>query len=371
MKAFTSLLLLFACLPFGLFAQHVNLLVGTYTNTGKSEGVYVYDFNTETGEATQRSVAKAISPSFLTISADRAHVYAVTQTEDRKGAVNAYAFDEATGQLTLLNQQPVQANGPCHITIDSGGRYVIVANYSDGKVSVLPVREDGSLGTLAQLIQHEGSGPNTDRQQTPHVHSAFFSADEKQVYVQDLGTDKINIYDFHPENTTSPLAAATQPFVKSSPGGGPRHAAVSKDGKYVYLVEEMLANVRVYAKKDGQLTSVQVISVNEDGYAGTNGAADIKLSPDGKFLYASNRGDAHTLAIYRVNAADGTLTKVGNQSTLGKRPRNFTISPDGRYLLAANQETDDVVIFARNPDSGLLTDTGHRINVGAPVCLVF
>lgn len=371
MKTFISLLLLLACLPFSIHAQHINLLVGTYTNTDKSEGIYVYDFNTETGEATRRSVAKAISPSFLTISADRAHVYAVTQTEDRQGAVNAYAFDDATGQLTFLNQQLVQANGPCHIAIDSEGRYVIVSNYSDGKVSVLPVAEDGSLGALAQLIQHEGSGPNVDRQKGPHVHSAFFSADEKQVYVQDLGTDKINIYDFHPENRNTPLVPAAQPFVKSSPGGGPRHAAVAEDGQYVYLVEEMIAKVMVYAKKNGQLEPVQEITVNEEGYNGSNGAADIKLSPDGKFLYASNRGDANTLAIYSVDATDGTLTKVGNQSTLGKRPRNFTISPDGKFLLAANQETDDVVIFARDLNTGLLTDTGHRIDVGAPVCLVF
>src|SRR5690606_10199888 len=127
----------------------------------------------------------------------------------------------------------------------------------------------------------------------------------------------------------------------------------------------------VYAKKNGQLEPVQEITVNEEGYNGSNGAADIKLSPDGKFLYASNRGDANTLAIYSVDATDGTLTKVGNQSTLGKRPRNFTISPDGKFLLAANQETDDVVIFARDLNTGLLTDTGHRIDVGAPVCLVF
>jgi len=370
MKPF-YLLLFCSCLPFNVLAQHLNLLIGTYTNTGKSEGIYVYDFDLGTGKAFRRSVEAAINPSFLTLSANRANVYAVTQTDDGKGAVNAYAFDDATGQLMLLNQQLVQASGPCHITTDSKGRYVIVSNYSDGRVSVLPINEDGSLAPLVQLIQHEGSGPNSDRQKSPHVHSAFFSADEQQVYVQDLGTDKINIYDFRPENATSPLVPAQQSFVKGSPGGGPRHAAVSSDGTYVYLVEEMLANVVVFKKEGGDLKPIQTISVNEASYEGIDGAADIKLSPDGKFLYASNRGDAHTLAIYHVNSDDGTLTKVGNQSTLGKRPRNFTISPDGKYLLAANQETDNVVIFARNPSTGLLKDTGYRIDVGAPVCLVF
>ena len=371
MKTVFSLLLALLCVPFGLFAQHVNLLIGSYTNTGKSEGIYVYDFNTETGEATRRSVAKATSPSFLALSADRKHVYAVTQTADREGAVNAYAFDDETGQLTFLNQEVVGSRGPCHIAIDREGRFVIVANYSGGAVSVLPVEEDGSVGPLAQLIEHEGSGPNADRQQEPHVHSAFFSADEKQVYVQDLGTDKVNIYDFHPESKTSPLVPSAQPFVMGTPGGGPRHAAVAKDGRFVYVVEEMLANVKVYANTAGKLEPIQTISVNEEGYEGADGAADIKFSPDGKFLYASNRGDANTLAIYKVDAADGTLTKVGNQPTLGKRPRNFTVSPDGKYVLVGHQETEDVVIFARDPETGLLTDTGNRIDVGAPVCLVF
>lgn len=372
MKILTLLpLLLF--LPLAMFAQNdrINLLIGTYTNTGKSKGMYVYDFDATTGSASLKNMVELVNPSFLTISADRNYVYAVTQTAEREGAANAYAFDEATGELTFLNQQLAQANGPCHITIDSKGQYVIVSNYSDGKVSVFPVEKDGSLGTLVQLIEHEGSGPNPDRQQGPHVHSAFFSPDEKQLYVQDLGTDKVNIYDFQPENKQAPLVAAAQPFVKSAPGGGPRHAAVSRDGNYLYLIEEMIANVMVYAKTDGLLEPIQEISINEDGYEGSNGAADIELSPDGKFLYASNRGDANTLAIYAVNASDGKLTKVGNQSVLGQRPRNFTISPDGGYLLVANQGTDDVVIFSRDSNTGLLTDTGSRINVGAPVCLVF
>lgn len=373
MKTFIPLLLLFLTnSPMEMFAQNtINLLVGTYTNTGKSKGIYVYDFDVATGRAVLKNQAEAVNPSFLTMSTDHKFVYSVAEVGDGQGAANAYAFDEATGKLTLLNQQPVQASGPCHITTDRKGRYVIVSNYGDGKISVFPIAEDGRLGPIAQLIQHEGSGPNTDRQKGPHVHSAFFSPDEKLLYVQDLGTDKVNIYRFQPENEDNPLVAAAQPFVKSSPGGGPRHAAVSADGRYVYLVEEMIAKVMVYAWNDGRLEPIQEVDINEDGYQGANGAADIKLSPDGRFLYASNRGDAHTLAIYRVNSADGQLTKVGNQSVLGQRPRNFNITPDGRYLLVANQGTDNVVVFARDLDTGLLTDTGHRINVGAPVCLVF
>ena len=371
MKKFTSFLLLL--LPFMLVvkAQKIDLFVGTYTNNDKSEGIYVYEFDVATGDATLKNQVASDNPSFLAISTDRNYVYAVNELGDNKGAVNAYTYDEPTGKLTLLNQQPTQSNGPCHINIDSKGKHVIVSNYSGGAISVFPLEADGRLGALVQLIQHEGSGPNESRQNAPHVHSAFFSPDEKQVYVQDLGTDKVNIYAYDFEHSSEPLTPATQPFVSGSPGGGPRHAAVSTDGNYLYLVQELTATVMVFAQKGGKLAPIQEIAMNEEGFEGRNGAADIKLSPDGKFLYASNRGDANTLAIYGVDPQDGKLTKLGNQSVLGRGPRNFTLSPDGKFLLVANQNTDEVVVFARDTDTGLLHDTGHRIAVGAPVCLVF
>ncbi len=369
----TCILFLSLFLPFMLFAQpqKIDLLIGTYTNNGKSEGIYVYDFDVASGSATLKNKVVSENPSFLATSADRKYVYAVNELGDGKGAVSAFSYDHITGELKPLNQQLTQGDHPCHITIDREGRYVIASNYSGGNVSVFPIAADGHLGELAQLIQHEGSGPDQNRQKAPHVHSAFFTPDEKQVYVQDLGTDKINIYDFRPSHTNGPLIPAKQPFVKGTAGGGPRHVAVSADGKYVYLVQEMIASVMVYAQQGGQLKSIQDIAMNEEGFEGRNGAADIKLSPDGKFLYATNRGDANTLAIYAVNPTDGKLTKVGNQSIMGRGPRNFALSPDGKFLLVGSQNTDEVVIFARDTNSGLLKDTGNRIAVGAPVCLVF
>ena len=369
----TQIIYCLLSLPTALFAQHqkISLLVGTYTNTGKSNGIYVYDFNPATGQATLKGNVASENPSFLSVSADRKYVYAVNENGDGKGAVSAYAFDEEAGQLRFLNQQLTQGDHPCHITTDASGTHVIVSNYSGGNISVFPIQQDGSLGPIKQLIQHKGSGPDRSRQQGPHVHSAFFSPDEKHVYVQDLGTDKVHIYDYRPESKDSPLVPAAQPFAEGTPGGGPRHIAQTADGRFIYLVQEMTAQVKVYQQENGKLQPIQEIAINEAGFSGRNGAADIKLSPDGRFGYASNRGDANTLAIYQVNATDGTLVKVGNQAVLGRSPRNFAISPDGRYLLVANQNTDEVVIFSRDLDTGLLKDTGSRIGVGAPVCLVF
>lgn len=355
------------------FAQHqpIDLLVGTYTNNGKSKGIYVYAFDPATGSAALRNTEESKNPSFLTISADRKYIYVANENGAGNGTASAYAYEEATGELTLLNQRATQGDAPCHVATDSRGTHVVVSNYAGGSVSVFSVERDGSLGPLKQLIQHQGAGPDKHRQQAPHVHSAFFTPDEKRVYVQDLGTDKINIYEFRPTDATNPLVPAAQPFVKSAAGGGPRHIAQSADGSIVYLVQEMTAKVMVYRQQNGNLGEIQEIEINEPDFVGQNGAADIKLSLDGKFLYASNRGDANTLAIYRVNASDGTLTKQGNQSVLGKGPRNFTISPDDRYLLVANQNSDEVVVFARDAETGMLTDTGQRITVPSPVCLVF
>lgn len=353
------------------YAQKIDLFVGTYTNNDKSEGIYVYEFDLTGGNAILKNEVASENPSFLAISTDKKYVYAVNELGEGKGAVSAFKYDQATGKLTFLNQQLTQGDNPCHITLDSKRQYVIASNYSGGNVSVFPIRSDGSIGALTQLIQHEGKGPNERRQNAPHVHSAFFSPDEKQVYVQDLGTDKINIYNFHSEKTNELLMPAKQPFVMGTPGGGPRHIALSPDGRYIYLVQELTATVMVYVNEREQLTPIQEIAMNENGFTGRNGAADIKLSQDGRFLYASNRGDANTLAIYSVSQTDGKLAKVATPSVLGQGPRNFALSPDGKFLLVANQNTDEVVIFSRDTKTGLVEDTGHRIAVGAPVCLLF
>jgi len=354
-----------------ILAQHIHLLAGTYTQNGKSEGIYVYDFDLGTGEATLVSSTASENPSFLALSTDGKHLYAVNENGDGKGAVSAYAYDDQKGTLTFLNRQLTLGDHPCHVTTDSEGTHVIVSNYSGGSISVFPIGPAGSLGGMVQQIHHEGSGPDPQRQQAPHVHSAFFRPGETQLFVQDLGTDKLNIYDFQPEEAAGPLTIAALPFIAGTPGGGPRHITFSADGRFIYLVQEMAATVLVYQQQGDGWEAIQEEPINAADFAGADGAADIRLSPDGRFLYASNRGDANTLAIYSVDTASGKLTKLGNQSVLGRGPRNFTLSPDGKYLLVANQNTDEVVVFERDADTGLLTDTEKRISVESPVCLVF
>ena len=345
------------------------LLVGTYTG-GKSEGIYVYKFNTVTGDNSFVSVAKSSNPSFLAISPNQKYVYAVNENADSTkftvgGNISAFAFNKATGTLTAINKQPSGGKHPCYVAVDKTGRWVFAGNYTSGSIGLLHANSDGSLDTLKQVIQHTGSGPNADRQQGPHVHSTNLSADNKYLFVPDLGIDKVMIYTF--DNNKGQLKYATA--APSTPGNGPRHMAFSPDNKFVYLMEEMSGTVVCYSVNKGSLKLQQRISALPAGFKGAVGSADIHVAPDGKFLYCSNRGDANTISIFSVNQANGKLKLIGDQSTMGKTPRNFNFDPTGNFLLVANQNSDEIVIFKVNQLNGRLTDTGKRINVDNPVCL--
>ncbi|KAA8485914.1 6-phosphogluconolactonase [Arcticibacter tournemirensis] len=351
-------------------AQKLNLLVGTYTDKGTSEGIYVYDFDINSGKASYKNVAKGIdNPSYLAISSDGKLVYAAN--ESGEGTVTAFSFDRKSGALKTLNQQKSNGAAPCYVATNKKGSHVFAGNYSGGNFSVYPVQKDGALGKAVQVIQHSGNGVNKDRQEAPHVHSTVLSPDEKFVMVSDLGTDKINIYHFDGSNVSQPVSPANPPFVSTGAGNGPRHLDFHPNGKYAYSIQEMTGNITVFGYKDGRLNSLQNISMLADDFKGNTGAADIHVSPDGNFLYASNRGDANDIAVFSVNKTTGKLALKGRSSTLGKGPRNFVIDPSGSYLLVGNQNSDLIIIFKRNKESGLLTDTGERIKVGSPVCLKF
>lgn len=362
---------LFAFLLLSLsgIAQEKFLFIGTYTGSG-SKGIYVYRFNTTTGNADWVSnTDTAANPSFLALSPDSKHLYAVNETGgDNPGQVSAYAFDQATGGLTFLNGQLTGGDAPCYISIDKTDRWAITGNYMGGNIAAFPINQDGTLQPHAQLIQHTGSSANKDRQEAAHVHAAVLSPDQHFLFSPDLGMDQVTIYKFD-ETAQEPLHAAAQPVVKSPPGSGPRHFTFSPNQKFAYLVEELSGTVAAYKYANGKLLFLQRISTHPKGYTGAKGSADIHLSPDGKFLYATNRGDANSIAIFSV-AATGKLQLKGIQSTLGVHPRNFTIDPSGNFLLVANRDTDNVVIFKRSAKTGLLRDTGKRINVSKPVCLI-
>lgn len=349
-------------------AQQYYLFIGTYTGSG-SKGIYVYRFDAATGKATWVSnTDSAANPSYLAMAPGGNYLYAVNETGGaRPGTVSAYRFDKGSGQLSFINAEATGGDAPCYVSVDKGGQWAVVGNYSGGNVSALRLGDDGSLHPLAQSVQHSGRGANKQRQEKAHVHAAVFSPDEKYLYVPDLGTDNVMIYAFRNESE-KPLQPAAQAFATSKPGSGPRHFTFHPNGKFAYLIEELSGTVAVYRYNAGRLSFVQRLSTHPKEYKGAYGSADIHTSPDGNFLYASNRGDANSITIFSIGA-DGKLTWKGYQSTLGTHPRNFTIDPTGNYLLVANRDTNGVVIFKRDKATGLLQDTGERIEIPKPVCL--
>ncbi len=354
-------------------AQHTAffLITGTYT-TGKSEGIYVFNYQLNNAVATPVFTATGIrNPSFLTLSPDGKKLYAVSEMNGNgnAGKVVAYDFNSTTGSLKKLNEQPSGGDDPCYVLVDHTNKWLFVGNYSSGNFSVLPIMADGSLGIAKTSIQHSGSGADKSRQEKPHVHATVISPDNRFLFVPDLGIDKIMIYRF--DAKVGKITPAKQPFAATKPGAGPRHFTFHPNGKTAYVLEELSGSVTVfrYNTRKGALNPVQNISSLPVGFNGAAGSADIHLSADGRFLYASNRGESNTIAIYAVHPADGKLSLIGHQPTLGKGPRNFSITPDGNQLLVANQGSDEMVIFNRNPETGMLIDSGKRISVPTPVCI--
>lgn len=341
------------------------LLVGTYTNTGISEGIYSYEVDLQRGSAKVLSIAKTLpNPSFLALSHDKQRLYAVSESTDASRA-GAFAFDAKSGSLTFLNSSLTGGKGPCHIA--TGPKHVITANYGGGNLTVFGKTEDGLLTELTQLIQHTGSSIHPSRQIKPHAHQVVFTSDMKYLLSCNLGTDKVMVYRYDARNVKQPLAIHDSIEVKA--GSGPRHLTISNNGKRVYLLQELDGTVSVMSLKNGRLKLLQETSVVlKQGI--TTGAADIHLSPDGRYIYATNRGTANDITCFEVKK-NGKLSFVEQVSTAGIGPRNFAISPDGKYLLIGNQRTDNIVIFSRDIKTGRLTNTGKEIKTGAPVSLLF
>ena len=370
---FTYLLaLLFLALPG--FSQQYYLFVGTYTEgsfkNGASKGIYVYRFDAATGDLTPVSAVAADNPSYLALSSDGKFLYSVNETDGAKpGGASAFSFDKKTGQLTFLDKQASGGDDPAYISVDRTRKWAIVANYGGGNYSALPIRPDGSLAPATQTIQDHGTGPNKGRQEKAHVHSTIFSPDERTLAVCDLGTDKISILHFNAAAAKTPLTPAKDSVIDIPPGSGPRHTAFYPGRPYLYVIDELSGTIDVFRSTGGKYTPVQRLSSHPEGYHGDIGSGDIHIAPGGRFLYASNRGDANNIGIFSIDLSSGKLTPKGFQSTQGRTPRNFLIDPTGRWLLVANQNGKNVVVFKRDVATGLLTDTKKRLELAAPVCL--
>ncbi len=344
-----------------------NLLVGTYTNTCKSNGIYVYEFDSNSGDfKLKNSSENVVSPSYLSVSANNKFIYAVNEN-GLQSAVSAFAYDSPTGKLKLINTNASLGADPCHLINDD--KNVIVANYSGGNIAVFKKNADGSITEGQQLIQHEGKGPNEARQEKAHVHMVVFSPDKKFVLANDLGTDKVFIYKYNPGASHEILTLKSTVDVKS--GSGPRHLTFSKDGKYVYLLQELDGTLTTFSyDKSGSLKLLKETNIIPKDFKGANSSAAIKISPDGKFLYVSDRGDVNSITVYTI-LKDGSITKVEQVSTQGKGPRDFAIDPSGNFLLVGHQYTNEIVIFKRDKTTGKLTGTGKKIELCSPVGLVF
>jgi 6-phosphogluconolactonase len=347
--------------------------IGTYTGHG-SEGIYVCEFDPASGRLTSPVVAaKTLQPSFLAAAPVREFLYAVNETDQfngqAAGAVSAFSMDSSTGKLKLLNQLSSRGSGPAHVVLDRTGRFALVANYGGGSVTVLPLSADGKLGESTAFVQHKGSSVNHERQESPHAHAIAMSPDNRFAVVADLGLDQLLVYPFDASRGT-----LGQPhIVKTDPGAGPRHLTFDNSGNFVYVINEMASTITVYSydPRDGAMAPIQTVSSLPANFNGKNNAAEIVLHPSGRFLYASNRGDDNSIAVFAVDRRKGTLTLIERVATGGKTPRNFAIDPSGEWLLAANQDSNTVVTFRINRETGRLTPTGESIEVGSPTMVDF
>ena len=365
--------------------QAILVLVGTYTHKTASKGIYAFSYDPETGKLTPKGVAaETPDPSFVAIHPNGKYAYAVNET-GKQSTVSAFALDAQTAKLTLLNQLPALGDDPCYISFDKTGKFVLIANYTSGNVAVFPLLPDGKLGEHTAVRTDAGTlGPNKERQEGPHAHWIELSARNRYVYVADLGLDRVLIYKFDategtltPGDTPSSAAAvgSTKPndafSATLSPGTGPRHVAFSSNGNFMYVLGEVKSTVTVFAHDANEsYRSIQTISTLPAGFSGRNDTAEIAMHPNGKWLYASNRGN-DSIAMFSVEPGKGTLSLVADVPTGGQEPRHFAIDPAGKYLLAENQNSDTIVTFRIDAASGKLTPTGDVARVPAPVCLVF
>lgn len=351
----------------GWAQKTVPFYVGTFTSEG-GEGIVRCSFDTESGKISRIWTYRDIeNPSFLKLSPSRRFLFAVsrevTTADDVGGYVNAFGIN-AQGKLVFYNKQSTRGKDPCHVDVAPDGHYVAIANYGGGSTAMYPVLADGRLGELVSFFQNEGEGPNKSRQKSPHAHSIKFSPFSNQVFSADLGTDQLNIYQL----AEGKLMDSEQKFVAIEPGAGPRHFDFHPTGKAIYLVNELNSTVNVIKKVDGDWKVVQSLSSLPKDYKGKNSGADIHVSADGRFVYSSNRGH-NSIAVFAVRPGDQKLIFKTTVSVEGNWPRNFSLSPDGKWLLVANQYSHDIVVFHLDRESGVPKYSGHKFAVKAPVCI--
>jgi len=363
--------------------ESLRFYIGTYTDPiifgtgqvfeGKGEGIYLLEMDLSSGALEIKHVfPNIVNPSYITFDPSYNFLYAVNELKEYQGkasgSVSAFSISQPDGVLTFINKQATSGTDPCHVTTNPQGNYLYVSNFMSGSVAVFPINPDGSLGQTSQFIQHSGSSIDPSRQQGPHAHALVFTPDGRFAFVPDLGLDKLMIYQSQQD---PPMLVSSEPaFIKTIAGAGPRHCTFSPDCKYCYLINELDCTILTLAfdKDNGSFTELQRVSTLPEGVSCPgNSCADIHITPDGKFLYGSNRGH-NSLAIYRVDRDYGMLDFMGCHPCGGAIPRSFEITPAGDYLLCANQDSDNIAVFRIDPDTGHLSEISE-INIPTPVCI--
>jgi 6-phosphogluconolactonase len=347
------------------------LYAGTYTK-GESRGIYAFRFDSSNGKLSGPILAAAtLNPSFLAESPDRKFLYAVNEGGQGGNTVSAFAIDGRSGKLKPLNAVSSAGDGPCHLAVDATGKWLAVANYNNGTMALMPIHPDGSLGEARQVEKHTGSSENPQRQRGPHAHCVLFSPDNRFLLLADLGLDKIFVYKF--DASAGTLTPNDPAFASVDPGSGVRHLAFHPNGRVLYAINEMGCTVTAfhYDPEKGTLVSFQYVPTISDEAKAGNSGAEIAVNKAGTRVYGSNRGN-DSIALFAIDPRHETLSAMERTSTLGKTPRHFTLDPTGKFLLVANQDSGDIVVFKVHPDSGQLTPVGRPVK-GAdfPVCLLF
>lgn len=342
--------------------------VGTYTY-GDSKGIYSFEFDHTSHKVSNlQPVATLAHPTYVITCKEKNLLYAVLKQQDF-GGVKAFKINNDS-TLTELNTVLDEGKSPCHLSFDKDYKYVFAGNYHEATITVLPIKEDGTLAAPTSVIRHtgDGSGIVADRQEKPHVHYCYLTPNEKHLAAVDLGRDNITFYPF--DKNTGALDEHNKKVIQSEPGSGPRHLIFHNEFKFFYVINELNANVDVYTYEDHELTITKPQTINSlpKDYEGHNLGAAIRISPNGKFLYTSNRG-SDTISIFAIDSSSGLLTFVDYISTFGEGPRDFSFDPSGNFLIAANQNTNSIIIYKANADTGLLEKLECDLNVSNPVCI--
>ncbi|MEZ4888046.1 MAG: lactonase family protein [Chitinophagales bacterium] len=354
----------------------IPLYIGTYTRKeghvdGKAKGIYVYQMNTKTGELSYlNEIGGITNPSYLTIHPNRKYLYAVSETGDgESAAVHAYSIDANTKKLTEINQVAAEGYAPCYISVEQTGKYALVANYVTGNVTMLPIAANGGLEKATSIDYHKDNASKNIRPRTAHAHFIAPDLNNRYALSADLGVNKLYVYEMDLEQGKLVLKSAEG----TETAAGPRHIDFHPTLPYVYSINELNGTIDIwnYDAEVGKLTLQNMVVTYPKDYSGSISSADIHVHPSGKFLYASNRGNLNDIAAFQIDSKTGGLTFLERTSTQGKTPRNFVISPDGRFLLVANQDSSTVVVFSIDERTGKLTATGEVEEVPSAVCLKF